>query len=633
MHSSNLGFQSKFANFSPPLLLFTLWLLMRGYHGITGDGQIYAFQALARLHPQLTADLYLQNTSQDQFTLFSPLYAWCIGLLGLENAARVLTLVFIIWLLAATWSFVRAISDRDAAWLAVAFLLIVAGDYGGSRVFQIMDPFLTARLPAEALITTALACLVRGRKRLSLVLALGAIIVHPLMALPGVFLIVCLWLPIRAGVIGAIGATIVTLAIATVTTTLLAGSHWLIIMDSPWLDVVRERSQFLFLQLWSIHDWDINVQPFISLGFTAVAVADERIRKLCAAAALVGGAGLAVAFIGGLIGPVAILVQGQAWRWVWIAVFIGVVLVPSTASHVWRDETCGPFCTLLLVLGWTLPGVGGSACMALALIIWLARVQINSRLGSHLRWVSVAFGVAIGVWIFVKFWVILSALSSPSDRTPPGVVHIQDLFALKIPAVLLVALTLWGIRGRQRTWVPVFLSTMLLALSGCAFPTAFKQARMLATARDIDEFADWKNVISPSSTVLVTPPRDVGAFVWFTLDRPNYLSLDQSSGVVFSRPTALEVRRRSEVLLPLIDPEWKIRAGLRAKSGGDRQNKATTRPLTAQNLVEICTDPQLGFVVSPQKVGFDPLLHLHDGAWKDWNLYDCRKVRSTPSAT
>jgi hypothetical protein len=625
MHS-NLGFQSKFATLPIALLLVTLWLLIHGYHGLTGDGQIYAFQAFARLHPQLTADLYLQNTSQDQFTLFSPLYAWCIGLLGLENAARLLTLVFTVWLLAATWRFVRAITERDAAWLAVAFLLIVAGDYGGSRVFQIVDPFLTARLPAEALIATALACHIRGMRRLSLVLALGALLVHPLMALPGLLLVVCLRLPVRVGVIGAIGGIIATLAVAIVTTNLPMASHELTVMDAPWLHVVRERSQFLFLQLWSIHDWDINAQPFISLGFTAVAVADERIRKLCAAAALVGAAGLAVAFIGGLIGPVAILVQGQAWRWVWIAVFIGVVLVPVTALRVWRDEACGPLCALSLVLGWTMPGVGGSACMALALIIWLTRVQISSRLGTHFRWVSAALGVAIGVWIFVKFWVILSA-PTPPGHAPSGELQIQDIFALKIPAVLLGALTWWGIRAGRRTWVPVLLSTTLLALSICTFPAAFKQDRKLAATADIHEFSDWENVIPPTSTVLVAPPRDAGAFVWFTLGRPNYAGLNQSSGVVFSRTTALEVRRRSEVLLPLMDQEWKILASLRAQSGGDRQNKATTRPLTARNLAEICRDPQLGFVVSPEKVGFDPLRHLHDGAWKDWNLYDCRKVR------
>ncbi len=633
MHSSNLGFQSKFATFAVALLLVTLWLLMHGYHGLTGDGQIYAFQAFARLHPQLRADLYLQNTSQDQFTLFSPLFARCIALLGLENAARLLTLVFTVWLLAAAWSFASAVTDRTAAWLAVALLLIIAGDYGGSRVFQILDPFLTARLPAEALIIAALACHVRRMKGLGFALALGALFVHPLMALAGLLLIVCLWLPGRVGTIGAIVGTIATLAIAILTTNLPAASHGLTVMDASWLDVVRERSQFLFLQLWSIHDWDINALPFISLGFTAVVVADGQIRKLCAAAALVGAAGLAVAFIGGAIGPVAILVQGQAWRWVWIAVFVGVVLVPVTALRVGRDETCGPLCALLLVLSWTLPGVGGSACVALALIFWLTRVQIASRLGTHSRWVSAALGVAFGVWVFVRLWVILSAPIPSSSRGPSGLVQIQDLFALRIPAVLLGALTWWGISFIRRTWVPALVSAILLALSISTFSTAFKQARTLAAPADIHEFADWENVIPPASTVLITSPRDVGAFVWFTLGRPNYLSLNQSSGVVFSRATALEVRRRSEVLLPLMDPDWKIRAGLRAKSGGERRNDVSSRPLTAKNLIQVCGDPQLGFVVSPENVGFDPMRHSQDGAWKDWNLYDCRIVKSTSSAT
>src|SRR5216684_1739490 len=127
MHSSNLGFRSKFATLSLALMLVTLWLLMHGYHGLTGDGQIYAFQAFARLRPQLTADLYLQNTSQDQFTLFSPLYAWFIGLLGLENAARLLTLLFTLWFFASSWIFARTVIDADVAWLEVALLLIIAG--------------------------------------------------------------------------------------------------------------------------------------------------------------------------------------------------------------------------------------------------------------------------------------------------------------------------------------------------------------------------------------------------------------------------------------------------------------------------------------------------------------------------
>jgi hypothetical protein len=617
MHSLNLGFRSKFTTLSVALMLVTLWLVMHGYHGITGDGQIYAFQAFAKLHPQFASDLYLQNTSQDQFTLFSPFYAWCIDLLGLETAARLLTFLFTLWFLAAAWSFASAVAGRECAWLAVALLLIIAGDYGAAGVFRILDPFLTARLPAEALVITALACYVRGMKRLSLVLVLGSLLIHPLMALPGLLLVIGLGLPIRWSIAGMIGGIFTTLAIALVAIYLAPTSNVLAIIDAPWLEVVRERSQFLFLQLWSIHDWDVNAQPFISLGLTAFAVADERIRKLCAAAALVGTAGLAVAFIGDLIGPVAILVQGQAWRWVWISVLVGAALVPFTALQVWRDEKCGPLCALLLVSGWTLPGIDGTICVLLALILWLTRAQIGSPLAIYFRWTSAALGIAMVVWVLVKIRAGVS-LQGPLSDAPL--------------AVLLSAVVWWGIGASRPRCVPLLLPTMLIAVSICAYPTAFKQVHTLATAAQIQEFSDWATFIPPTSTVLVAPTHDVGAFVWFTLNRPNYLALDQSSGVVFSRTTALEVRRRSALLLPLMDPDWKILSSLR-KSGGRGKNQAVTRPLTAENLIQVCTDPQLGFVISPEKVGFDPLRHEHAGAWKNWNLYDCRKVRSAPSAT
>jgi hypothetical protein len=122
--------------------------------------------------------------------------------------------------------------------------------------------------------------------------------------------------------------------------------------------------------------------------------------------------------------------------------------------------------------------------------------------------------------------------------------------------------------------------------------------------------------------VLVAPSHDVGTFVWFTLRRPNYLALDQSAGVVFSRATALEVRRRSEVLLPLTDPTFKIWSRIRRHAPA-----ASTRPLTAESLAQVCGDPKLGFVIAPENVGFEPVRHTQAGPWKDWNLYDCRRVR------
>src|ERR1700694_3576493 len=83
------------------LMLVVLWLLTHRYPGIKNDAQLYAFQALARIHPALGTDLYLQNTSQDRYTIFSPFYASTIGLFGLQNATLLLTVLFTAGFLAA----------------------------------------------------------------------------------------------------------------------------------------------------------------------------------------------------------------------------------------------------------------------------------------------------------------------------------------------------------------------------------------------------------------------------------------------------------------------------------------------------------------------------------------------------
>jgi hypothetical protein len=635
MHLSSPGSQSRITTLALTLMLAALWLLLRGYHGLTGDGQIYAFQALSRILPQLRADLYLQNTSQDQFTIFSPFYARFIGLMGLENAARLLTIVFTVWFLAAAWSFARSVTGREGAWLAAALLLIVAGDYGGSGVFRFSEPFLTARLPAEALVVTALALHFRGMKRTGLVLAVGTLFIHPLIALPGLLLLICVRLPARVSVVSATAGVLIMLGIAIAAAMLPVPSHLLAIMDTAWLEVVRERSQFLFLPLWSFHDWDINTRPFIYLGFTAIAVPDEKIRKLCMAAALVGAAGLAVALIGSLIGPVAILVQGQAWRWVWVTVFVSVLVLPITVLRIYQDPRCGPLCAILLVSGYTLSAVDGTACVSFALVFWLTRTYIDARGARYFRRLSVALGIALTVWILIKSSAIMAPPISSSAGKTLGSERIGDISGLPLSAAVLAAAAWWWIRSSRTPRVPLFLSAMFAAFSYFIFPTAFEQSHTFGSQSNSGEFADWISAIPPISTVLVAPAQDVGAFVWFTLKRPNYLALDQSAGVVFSRATALEVQRRSQILLPLADPDWKILTSLRtaASTAGPRRLDSAVHPVTAKSLTEVCADRELGFVISPEHVGFHSLRHDHAGKWKDWSLYDCRNVRSSAPET
>jgi hypothetical protein len=605
-------------------MLLALWLLLRGYHGLVGDGQIYAFQAMAKLHPELASDLYLQNTSQDQFTIFSYIYAWFIQVLGLERAARFLTLTFTAWFLAAAWSTVRVLVDRHAAWLSGAALLILSCSYGGSHVFQIADEFLTARLPAEAMAATSLAFYLHGRKFAGFAISAATMCVHPLIALPELLLLTCLTVRCGASVMGAILGTLATLIIAISAPRFLSLSRFFRVMDPAWLHVVQERSQFLFLHLWSFRDWSLNARPYFYLAFTALAVQDHRIRKLCFSAALVGAVGLGVAFFASVTSPIAILVQGQTWRWTWIAVFVSVLALPVVLLRISRDEKCGALCAILLISGWSLSPVHGIACVSIAISIWGVRVHIGATQEQYLRGLAIVLGIALVLWISVSSWK--TVVSGSAIGTAPMVMDKVIAMNLKVPAILVVALISWCLYSSRSFWLPMLLTVTLFMSIIFLLPAAFRQPHMLGLAADIDEFSDWREAIPLTSTVLVTPARDVGAFVWFTLRRPNYLAVDQSAGVVFSRTTALEVQRRSIVLLPVMEPNWMIFTHLQQRTANNRKSESNDQILTAKKLTQICMDPSLGFVISPQNIGFHAWPHRRAGAWAGWNLYSCRRV-------
>ena len=593
---------------------------MRPYKGLTGDAELYAVQALARIQPGLAHDLYLRYVSQDSFTIFSPLYSWCISAWGLQNAALALTIICSVGFYAASWSLARQLSDSAMAFLGVALLIITVGSYGAYSVFHYSEDWLTARSLAEVLIVTALGCHFRGWKALGLILALSALIIHPLMALPGVLLLVCLWLPLRVSVIASGLGVLIVLGVAVISSKYRMSQHVLAIMDAEWLEIVRERSKFLFLELWSFNDWELAARPFLSLSITIMALRDMRVRKLCLTAMLVGATGIAVALVASAVGPVAVLVQGQAWRWVWITTFTGVLLLPPTVLQVWQDDRCGPLCAILLVAAWVFPDGDAAALCVLALILWLIRGHFSHAAARYLRWAASVFGIGIAAWVFSKSWHLAVPLSGGASAST--IMTVRNILGLEVPALVLVWLLWSWISSRRSAWVVRAISAALITGIALSLP-AYMSQRASITPAEVAEFSDWRQAIPIDSNVFVMPSHNSASFAWFALERPSYLSVDQSAGVVFSRETAMEVRRRSEVLLPVLDPDWRLMTAA----------KSVSRPLTRDRLEIVCNDPQLGFVVSRENVGFDPMRHTQSGRWKDWNLYDCRHVRAlAPSA-
>ena len=148
------------------LTVLALWIVRHGYLGIWHDARLYTLQALAHLKPDLLGnDIFLRFGSQDNYTLFSPLYAAVISLLGVEPAAALLTFVFHVAFFFAAWLLARRILPTNLALLAIGLLVALPSYYGGDRVFSYCEDFLTPRLPAEG--TKRIRWLGRARQRLS----------------------------------------------------------------------------------------------------------------------------------------------------------------------------------------------------------------------------------------------------------------------------------------------------------------------------------------------------------------------------------------------------------------------------------------------------------------------------------
>src|SRR5580658_8280651 len=133
------------------LLPLALWCLTHRYRGLVGDSELYAFQALSRIVPGLGQDVFLSTASQDRYTVFSPIYSFFIGLMGVRAAAILLLVLFKALFYSAMFAFSRKLFDSRVALLTTVLAVVLPGEYGAYHVFRVSEDMLTARTVAEAL--------------------------------------------------------------------------------------------------------------------------------------------------------------------------------------------------------------------------------------------------------------------------------------------------------------------------------------------------------------------------------------------------------------------------------------------------------------------------------------------------
>jgi hypothetical protein len=582
-----------------------LWMIMHDYQGLRHDGQLYTFQALAHLHPgSLANDIYLRYGSQDDFTLFSPLYAGVIRLLGVEHAAALLTFLFQVAFVLCAWLLARKLLPPRLVLLGIAFLIVIRGDYGTYHVFRSIEDFITPRMAAEALVLAGLTAMSARRPMWTWIFLVSAALLHPLMAAAGVAFVLCVQVAMprprfAAAVCLAAGGVLIALGFAPFTANLR--------FDPPWLELLQ-RKAYLFVTLWEPKEWGRIAIPLTTLGMGAIALEPSQARTFCRAALLVSAGGILLTLIGGDLLRLAPITQSQPWRFLWIATVLSTLLLPLIVGCCWQSGSTGRAAALLLIAMWVLRGEVYP--LEIAPLVLLGAWAVSAKYDAPptlqkwlvpCAWLVLALSV---VWTEAVLWLFAKGLPFQFDTRLLLLQARTWCREGSIPALLITGT--WWIcwKGGPRA---------LLYPVGAAAAGAFLTVLPLSvgewTWRSYPPavyavYAPWRALIPSGAEVFWAKGDPIPA--WLLLDRPSYMTVQQTGSNLFSRRAGMELERRLEVLR-------------NAFNMGTREREVPT-------LAALCARSDLKFLVTSYDLQARALAEAPAGAPKDFQalrLYRC----------
>ena len=595
-------------------LWLATWALAHGYEGIRHDASLYTLQALARLSAErLDNDVFLHFGSQDQYTVFGWLYALAIRGFGTEPAAAILTLASqLALILSSAWLLHRVVRTRTRTVLGIAILIAIPGFYGAGKIFRCIEPFVTPRMGAEALVIASLAAAWNERPRLAWVLVVVGMLVHPAMAAAGLVALGFLYAGSRNPRLTLcliVGGALLLMAGAS----FLPNGRWGT-FDPDWLAAVRQRNPYVFLASWSLDDWGRAAVPLATLAAGAVFLAERRARVLCQVTLCTALSGMLLTFVAGDTSKLVLFTQLQPWRWQWLAIVIAALLTPGIAADGWHRSYAAKVTLLLLLSDWLFGSGEFTLVTSLIAVATLALEKYSSRR----EWRLLVYGAGAFAILALASRIASNLLFLEVHFADPQIPQwIRESAALAgdgtIP-VALVWLVTW-LTNQARGRAPLVILGVLAAGTCVAlFPDARRRWTQQRFPPALSaEFTSWRALIPAGSNVFWS---ESPLNSWVLLDRPSYISVTQTSGMLFSRASAMELRRRAEALSAVVPPQ----AYLSFTGDG-----AGIGPSPLQ-LDRACETGEFEFLVTGARLPWRPVAQLPREVWHSsggLRLYRC----------
>ena len=598
-------------------LVAAIFILAHPYTGVRHDGVLYLAQALARLNPEtFRGDVFFQWGSQDQYTLFSPLYSWLIVRLGLGHADVTLVLLSQALFLAASLVLVRGLVQPGLRGFAMVFIAGSMGLYGGFFVFRMAEPFVTPRPFVEAATLLAILLVVSGRRGWSIVVLATSAILHPLMALGGMlywwmYLLVedrrWFWLllmgigPVMAGLAGV--APFAQLFQR---------------FDPQWLDILLRNNGNLFITRWSHFDLGLIAFDLLVLSL-GIVLANGKIRIAFKAALATAVAALGVTFVGADLIHIVFITNVQSWRALWIVHWMALAGLPIVVLRLWdQGVACRLIAGLVLFsfVGRGLPTALASTLVAAILFHYRGRLALRPGVA----WLAIG-ALALGSFISWGINAHRTHGNSLFYSVDPTTDFLVGALSKPFPLLVLAAAIAWFGLARRNVLPAALVVTSLLVMS-CSLWDQRTPLQALTESAPLGSHP-FSRIVKPGENVLWYA--DLLA-PWVLMQRASYFSNVQQSGQMFNRKTAIELQRRKQAVEVLELQEYICHLM------NNVNKKTDTCAPDLEHVQSVCKDATgLDYIVLETRIGnksvasWTPPVEV-GGRRRYHYLYDCKNL-------
>jgi hypothetical protein len=324
--------------------------------------------------------------------------------------------------------------------------------------------------------------------------------------------------------------------------------------DPAWFVQVHTVDAQCFLLEWDTEDWAPVILDFALVLQASRLLAGTRAGRLGMATAIASVVLTVVWFLGADLGHNVLLTQIQLWRVYWILHFLALCLLPFLLDHYLRQGAAGRWLASAAVLaciavqsnwdtGWV-----GCVWVAIAFVAFQRGVKVSPALLRLASIGTLVLCVLITTFVYAKTREAVDMSGSFGETSSLSIVFSLMLVSAAMGVGGLMALR--SARGAAR-WGVGAIAAATLAFGLQAW----------------DQRSPWQLYIERSYASAGRPfdgmiPQGASVFwdgptlqTWLLLHRPSFFSLNQASGLVFSREASMEYARRSRPFNELLYAE------------------------------------------------------------------------------